>query len=540
MSAWRGPPWAQWAYPAAALGLLLLIALHVLGPYSTYASVLDITSHDDNDYIYNGLHRSLSNLPAEWAPLYLIWLKFLGKIASTPIDVYFLNAYVLGVALPALIFLAILSCGGGLSMALLGALAWLLSQANLEAYPRVATFAVAILTATIAIARFGRSFPARWCVLTLGMLAAAYVRPELYYAAALLLVWGIWGLIREAPSDRRAWIIALGIVLATAAIAIAAFGVPMGGARLELAFYQHVARNLLVRDGVSSGGDVQMVQHLPATMRQLAAHGSIFDFVRHEPRMMLHHVAANLKLFLPNLATDLRPPAPMSAAAGMLPLAPLVLLGFAAFVQRLAAGRAGEPAAAPPLRHEAFVMLACAALIVLPVCFVIYPRPHYLTSLSMMILFAVATPRGIATQWRSAVSIAAVLAVAAALLQPSYAQSSQGLPHDRVDLIRALNAHPEWKDLRLLDPYAVLAFYVPGVTESLDTTSLTAPFDRYLSDHGINAIAWTPILRDHPVLAQDPSWQRFSASPASLGFTCRPVARDAVQLCIADRLLEKP
>ena len=262
------------------------------------------------------------------------------------------------------------------------------------------------------------------------------------------------------------------------------------------------------------------------------------DLVIHQPQLVLRHAATNAANLLPNFVAGLRPPETVRRENAVLCLIPILLLGMVSIGGILRPRVLPTPVVPPPLlRREALTLLACAALLVLPVCILIYPRPHYLTSLSMMALFAVATLQARDSPSAWPLAGAAALAALSCLLMPSYAEDSAATPRDRINLVRALNAHPDWHDVRMLDPYAVLAFYAPGIGKAFDTTSLSAPFDRYLADNRIDVVALTPILRDHPVLAADPSWQVFLRQPAALGFSCQPVKGSDAQLCISRRLM---
>ncbi len=229
----------MWEKRNFLLPLILLVLLVAAG--WRYAApidkVLDIGFADETLYLREGLHLSWHGLHTMRAPLYALWYRGLALFVHDPMALYDLNLRLQIILLPLSLFLALIWAGLPPAAAFVVAWAWLLTDANLEPWPRVSAFAWILLLAGIG---WQRRFPENWKGWT-GLLIltglSMYARPEMMLAFALLIALAVWQRRRHKAALRK---VVAGVLL-FGLLAGVLFGSPNEKNRLFEAFGQHFA-----------------------------------------------------------------------------------------------------------------------------------------------------------------------------------------------------------------------------------------------------------------------------------------------------------
>ncbi len=194
----------------AFLAFLGLAAWRYAAPIASY---VDIGLFDETRYLFQGRHLADTSLREVFrAPLYALWYAGLARVASDPVVLYDWNYRIQLIAVPVLVYW---SLTGRTSYLWAFLLAWavLISDLNLEPWPRVTPFAWMVLLLGLGVAwRVNRPW-GRAAVLTGSAWLASYARPEGMLAAALLFLGSLWRLRTQRPSDVRAFLVTMGILV---------------------------------------------------------------------------------------------------------------------------------------------------------------------------------------------------------------------------------------------------------------------------------------------------------------------------------------
>ena len=214
--------------------LLVVAGWHYAAPVD---KVLDIGFADETLYLREGLKLSWHGLHTMRAPLYALWYRGLALFVHDPMALYDLNLRLQIILLPLSLFLALVWAGLSPAAAFVMAWAWLLSDANLEPWPRVSAFAWILLLAGIG---WQRRFPEDWkgwagLLILTGL--SMYARPEMMLAFALLIAFAVWHRRRHKADLHK---VVAGVLL-FGLLAGILFGSPNEKNRLFEAFGQHFA-----------------------------------------------------------------------------------------------------------------------------------------------------------------------------------------------------------------------------------------------------------------------------------------------------------
>ncbi len=168
-----------------SLFFLFLAAWRYSAPVAQY---VDIGLFDETRYLLQGLQLDTTPLrDAFRSPLYALWYAGLSRFVQDPLALYDLNYLIQLIALPLLVYWALTAYASPL-WAFLVAWVVLLSDLNLEPWPRVSAFAWMILLLGLGLAwRVQRPW-IRAAVITGSAWLASYVRPEFMLAAGLFFL----------------------------------------------------------------------------------------------------------------------------------------------------------------------------------------------------------------------------------------------------------------------------------------------------------------------------------------------------------------
>src|SRR5581483_3927553 len=330
-----------------------------LGDYTAFAGAEDLKFFDESQYLAAGIYsHGLHGLSPQWAPPYCLWDRLVFRLSGDAVTAYHLNAYVLAAALPFVWYLLCIAIGVAPWWSLATALAWLVSNANLETL-RVGNFAACILLGGLFVSRLARRPAIAWWIAAAALWIAASVRLELMLAGVVVAMVGAWQLQREWQSWTKtgAWLAAA----AFPQVAIdLAFGSPLGGGRSAAAFQQHLAGNIVAWHQLPFEN---WIHYEDVIRRYYALPSSALDFAMHEPLAFLHHVGSNLW----RLGTQSIPHA-LAPAASLALLLPIAIAVGGGIALKVRAARA--PYATTPVS----IALTASAAMVLVSCAVIYPR----------------------------------------------------------------------------------------------------------------------------------------------------------------------
>lgn len=513
----------HWALGAFGFALLVVCARLFLGSFDAFSAAQDLSFFDESQYLAAGVYApELGKLTAQWAPPYCIWFRVLNAVTHDTIVTYHLSAYLLAFGFPIAWFLACIALRIAPAWALLTALAWLVSTANLDTL-RVGLFAATTVLAGVAFAQVVRWAWLAWWIVAGVMWEAAYIRPEfLPVAAACVLA----GALQLQTSGMRAplvggWLMA---ALMPLAVMAAMFGLPVGGGRSAAAFQQHLAGNIVEWHGIPFEHWIRFEEII---RRYYALPTGVLDFAIHEPVAFLHHLWTNaVRLISVSIYAAARPAQSVLESTGGGPLALMIIAVTSAIFLRLRTMKRPQVAMTP-----ASIALAGCALMVVIVSVVIYPREHYLPLLIAAVLLWIG-PR---TQDADPARLHAVgmLTVAAlVVLMPDLPLTRKDIQRPIEDTARALRAIDPAISLKLFDEQGIEQAYAQRRVQRFGPRDFKPPFDAFVERNGVNVIVRSPQLARDPQLIADPVWQQFDADPTAFGFECAAVTNTDRKLCV--------
>lgn len=412
---------------AAVLGCLTV----VLGNWKYLAGldeILDpVTSMEP--YYIDMAARSIADIvsgdPA-WGPLYALWLKAFRAVFADPLAVHAANVAALSLALSTAMYFLLLILTRRAALATVGALIFMISNLNVPLPSKVCSFAILLVLLGLTAGELVPRGSPRLAVTAVATLLASYARPEFYVAGLCMWAAALWQGRREPPV-RRAWLAGGSVAIAMVAIGV---GTPpwspdYDGGRLFDAFREHFAWNWAHwNDGHAAFAAIWQ--------QEFGAADGIVAAALANPSAVMRHVAANLAGAL-RFATNgvfahppLLAPADVpvlvqveNAALIMAALGAIAVVAFSASRRDRAALRYGHLA----------IPVAALALISIAAAILIFPAPHYLAPLGVLIL------------------IVAVLAIS--------------LPIDQVDV--PIDAPPRWGRRAMAAALAIAVLPTPFV-----------------------------------------------------------------------------
>ena len=511
--------------------LLFLALVAMLGAKVGWGVAIfgDVQLADETAYLDRGLGWDLP--PAQGSPLYSCWYFLLSLIATDPIDLYFLNWFLLPTMLGAGMYLLVRSLGGAELPAFLSAAVIMLSRVH-EIWPRPMHFAASLVMFGLAIAFALRGTSTRLAVATLTLGVAAYARPEFavsFVALAAILIAVLIGESYRHPS-RIGRNLALGcLALLPAFLLYQSFGSPLGGGRSDVAFGQHYAVNKY------EAGLMDADRSPWHNYREIVAE----DFGRSDvgplgallasPKNFLWHGSRNIAGFVENIRGILT-----SASSEMIKH---LLRGYIAFVL-IAVCLIGWSECRGVTWRGLIARISVPGMIGLAVvapiiaaCLAIYPREHYLLCL-LVIPLAFATcliridsfPRRLTPSWR----LAGLIAGAIVLLAPNHyvgwdygrllAAERRGEDPEAVqpviDVVEMIREIPLTGPLRVAGiGYSYFVYAEPEFEFFGPTKIGTNGFTAFLKRRDINVV----VLRDNDtivdLLREDPEFMSFRKTP---------------------------
>lgn len=231
--------------------LFCLLILFYLGYkwQSNLSSVMDILAADEAEYLRNGISL-FDKLYKDWGPSYNIWYKFLSLFAHTKVELYYLNYSVTAIVSTLLLFIVLEKYEIQITVALFISGLFLLSEINIQTWPRVSHFVFILLLCGLFIAKHLRYHTQKLFLFSAIAVIAAYARPEIRpFAFLLFAISCLYWFKEKAPLKPVLFFVAIAV------FAFIAFQLIYGSPasfyrgnvdRMYIAFCQHVAINQMV------------------------------------------------------------------------------------------------------------------------------------------------------------------------------------------------------------------------------------------------------------------------------------------------------
>jgi hypothetical protein len=506
----------------APLVVLALGALWHLGGLPQYAAQHDLLRQDEGSYLRLGIQAVTSaDLPGELAPLYCLWLRSINAITGDSISTYYVSSYLTSLLLPLAWYGLARSFRITPLWAGVSALAWLFAEVNLEAI-RVGSFACIVVWLFVMAARKATDVRAQWALVTSGLLLAGYVRPELFGAAFAIVPIAAWHLWREQGGRAVATALVAPAVLGM--LLVAAFDLPLGGARSDTAWHQHFAQWIAQREGL----DKQAWNlDFKAFLRQrgLFVPGVLSLAVQH-PLLLAKFTLSNVsELALLRSWDTLAPAGAWVRSSYGLAALPLLLSAGAGLIWR-----SRRPRSTAPAHWPSYAALAFAALVALAGCLLLHPWPRHVVPAWALLLIVILPRRDEASHGRALMAAVAVglLAVVVPRSQPPAWQHPKAVE----SAVRLLRAQVGGQSVAVFSNFSAFGNYLapPGVNLPLRVAS--DGFEAMLTRRRPAAVVLTPSLARVPLLQRDAGFKQFREAPERFGYRCEPSVA-SIRVCIA-------
>lgn len=239
---------AIWQYIFGAF-ILLICGIKI---FTDIQNNMDIQFADEAAYIRFGLDL-FEKMNRNWGPMYAVWYKCLSFYSDNPIDLYCLNFSVLSIAVSIVVYLFLLRININPILALYLSFCILVSNLNIEVWPRISHFCLIIISVAFIIATFLKNNIYKCLVVTLACLVCTYARPEFYVAFLLMVVITILTMYYNRKSIKKKDFYTFFVFLISIIVLHLIFRFPsndfFGYNRGVAAFYQHYAWNYMMRTG---------------------------------------------------------------------------------------------------------------------------------------------------------------------------------------------------------------------------------------------------------------------------------------------------
>ncbi len=542
-----GPSYWLARYKDNAPDIFIVSALLISGWKYTSGirGIVDIGLDDETVYLTQGIDFLRFTLPlADSAPLYAVWYSLLARVSPDAVALYFLNYRMVTVLPPVLFYILLRRYRVSLPTSSFSALFLLITNANFPVWPKVNHFALMVLLVFLILAAIPKSWALGFATLAFGCLAAAYVRPEMYYVFGLCFAIsaGLF-LFRERTLLNATALASLAVI----AVAVGMYvGYPLSASpRSFIAFGQHFSLNWQgwTNDtSLSPWTDWQKIVEM--NFGQVSGIGQALlnnpaVFARHVatnainiPGMFVSTFAVHAAVFLPFRMRTVEAYMMLGVGIGWLLLRRRTIL----------------PRMRVAMRTERrFLLFACAVCpVFLVTCLVIYPRTHYMLILGTLLLAVLAILLDPFKDYQVRWSHTMAIALAVLAITPNVMNLVGPLPRPQP----TLNAIQFMRGLDITDKTYLLSqqfgysSYLardfradPGASWRAFTGShKDIPFDRFLREHKINMIFVTDDLLSNTRFREDPEWKAFLEHYDSAGFV-KLILPDGRQALYVDKTI---
>ncbi len=237
------------SYRIAYAGCIVVLFFLGYKWQSNLSSVMDILAADEAEYLRNGISL-FDKIYKDWGPSYNIWYKFLSLFAHTKVELYYLNYSVTAIVSALLLFIVLEKYEIQITVAFFISGLFLLSEINIQTWPRVSHFVFIILLCGLLIDKYLRYHSQKLFLFSAIAVIGAYARPEIRPFAFLLFAVSCLVWYKEKVQIKTIYLYIAGAVLTFLAFQII-YGSPASFYRgtvdrMYIAFCQHVAINRMV------------------------------------------------------------------------------------------------------------------------------------------------------------------------------------------------------------------------------------------------------------------------------------------------------
>jgi hypothetical protein len=228
-----------------SLCLLFLIGVGVKWAWGL-STHNDILFGDEVEYMRNGMDL-FSIIRNDWGPAYNIWYKVLSFFTSDPIQLYFLNYAAGSILAGVLLYVVLTRYRFNQTLAVYLSLCFLISETNINTWPRVSHFIVIVLLTGLIASTYLTSVAKKCLVFSTTCFIASYARPDLLFAFFIILSITIFYVYQER-SNFKSLIPYFFLLLISILFFQCVFGLPASNYRgdvdrLYIAFGQHFTIN---------------------------------------------------------------------------------------------------------------------------------------------------------------------------------------------------------------------------------------------------------------------------------------------------------
>lgn len=489
---------------------------------------MDILFWDEANYLNRGLWM-FDRIPKVWGPTYSAWYKLLSIFESDKVALYYLNYRVMtaGTVLAAFFFLSV--CGVRQWIAFLLSASLLFSAYNLPVWPKISHYCILLVMGAAIAGSFTRDILARSCLFSLGLLIAAYARPELFLAFGVsLLMTLVIGIVRLRRSMRAVQVLFAFTLLWSAAVCWyykTPFNSGDSGRGIKV-FYQHYSLNYIREHQLDLNWWLDWETIVAKNFKHPE---SLQGILQYDAAAFFYHLWSNVLTFAGSLASLagqlLLPWKTNSIVPPLFGLACLALyllpFRFSGWRERLCNG----------MGRNLFT-LACLFIFVAPgilVCIYAYPRAHYLVIYVPLILLLAGLL--LDSLHPEAGGIRPNLALLAGVALLLFAPKAHRFEFYQLERKEASLANA--KTVAFLQPWGAADTIRVFDLEGDISTMLKGPFTGYtnaylqqrpanalkfIDDNQIGVIYVTPPMLQYEPLQRDTAFQRLLTNPEELHF----------------------
>lgn len=503
---------------------ILLIGLIVLN--YNYLDRLDVFSDDDDLYWGFGMDylKGKYRGPDDGA-LYCLWQLIIQLLTNDAVRTYYIN-YILMVSLPCFsLYYLLRSLRVGVWISVWLVLLYMFSGLNYPLLPKLTHFAVLVLAIGLAISNYASTLIKRITAAGFTVWLASYVRPELYLACLLLVVWLLIVSIRKRTYKDFL------ILLSTVVISGVIFGTPIRkNDRSFWTFKVYFAINYM--EWYPDQIKLSPWMHFNEINEQIYGHRleSIMDAIKTRPDYVVRHVQTNIVKLLRDTAlyakeyiVMLKDMLPIPYKRYVLPLLMLVALALIDYRQ------SWRNLWASFKQHWVFgVVLGITLIPTVVATTFFYPRPHYflyhfyLLYIPLVgILLTSLVFRKLPISYnvpKTMVIVAINLLLIGLFLFPKLRAAAQDQPvanREFIELLRGLNFP---KQVNLLGGYPLTyqRYVGEGWTFYYHDNERPSNFVEFLKQKNINCVDVNQRMKDF--FEKDSTFQSFVQNPQKYGF----------------------
>lgn len=521
-------------------GWTLLILL-LVGLKFTYGleQALDITLYDESTYLWQG-----ATLPSRgfdqakydllYAPLYTLWYYLLSLLATTRIDLYYLNYQLMTILPSCLIYLLLRSLSRSVLLSVVVSWLFLTSTVSLETVPKVSHFALLLMLMVLVITSHLQSSLVATLVAANGALLISYTRPEYFLTFLLLSLLLVTRLVfeyRQLKTIDQLTLVKFTLSVIFAILLFLSFGSPLGGDRSIWAFQQHFAVNWVSWTDNRELNPWFDAYHIFSL--NFGEAKSIWQALLNNPGAFLKHLSYNAYYLGTALSDVWFSPLLFAKDTVSKTVAVLFVISLSVFYRARIYRHI--------LKYKWFLILSSSYLLsALVAIILIYPRVHYLLipGVLIAIIAIILLTDSVLEKPPMTWQLLPYMLVAMLMFTPSPFIKNLGTPaHANLEVIRFMTALNIQKPINMLEIQGGYCYYLSNNCQWVTVFEKDVNFKQFLANKQINMILVTAALNSDTKFRDDQEWRSFLKDFPTFGFTLLVIPKTKDQLLIHTSLL---